>query len=347
MIKNYFGIAFRSLLKHKVFSFINILGLAVGIAACFLIFLYVSLETSYDNFHSKADRIYRVVADVKTPTETIKSSIVTSPVAINLKRDFPEIEDAVRIAPEGLLVKKGNIKFQEEKSVLADSTLFNVFDFTLIAGNKNTALVEPMSVVISQTAAKKYFGNTNPMGQELQVTGAAINAKVTGVMKDIPKNSQIEADMILSQSSSKLVSGFSMSDSEWTNHTNYTYILVKPHTDVKALASKFPTFQEFHHGEEAKKLQMQDYLSLEPLRDVYLHSKRGGFISGNINNVYTFSAIAVFILLIACVNFINLTTARVLNVQRRWVYVKSLVRYVFSWQSNFSVKVLLSVLSHL
>ena len=101
-----------------------------------------------------------------------------------------------------------------------------------------------------------------------------------------------------------------MSDSEWTNHTNYTYILVKPHTDVKALAAKFPAFQEFHHGEEAKKLQMQDYLSLEPLRDVYLHSKRGGFISGNINNVYIFSAIAVFILLIACVNFINLTTAR-------------------------------------
>src|SRR4030095_8271122 len=161
MIKNNIKIAFRSLLRHKGFSFINILGLAVGIAACFLIFLYVSFETSYDNFHSKSDRIYRVVADVKTPTETINSSMVTSPVAINLKRDFPEIEDAVRIAPEGLLVKKGNIKFQEEKSVLADSTLFNVFDFKLIAGNKNTALVEPMSVVISQTAAKRYFGNTD------------------------------------------------------------------------------------------------------------------------------------------------------------------------------------------
>src|SRR5215204_146645 len=310
MIKNYLKIAFRKLWSHKVFSLINIIGLAIGMTACFLIFLYVSFELSYDNFHSKSDRIYRVVADVKTPTETINSSVVTSPVAINLKRDFPEIEDAVRIAPEGILVKKGNIKFQEEKSVLADSTLFNVFDFPLIAGDKNTALVEPMSIVISQTSAKRYFGNTNPMGQELQVTGAGINAKITGVMKDISKNSQIETDMILSQSSSKLVSGFAMSDSEWTNHTNYTYILVKPHTDVKALAAKFPAFQEFHHGEEAKKLQMQDYLSLEPLQQVYLHSKRGGFISGNINDVYIFSAIALFILLIACVNFINLTTAR-------------------------------------
>jgi putative ABC transport system permease protein len=310
MIKNYLKVSFRNLWKHKVFSGINIVGLAVGMAACFLIFLYVSFELSYDNFHSKADRIYRVVADVKTPTETIRSGVVTTPVAINLKRDFPEIEDAVRIAPERLLVKKGNIKFQEEKLVLADSTLFNVFDFPLVAGNKKTALVEPMSVVVSQTAAKKYFGNTNPMGQALQVTGEAINAKVTGVMKDIPRNSQIEADMIFSQSSSKQISGFAMSDSEWTNHTNYTYILVKPNTDVKALEAKFPAFQEFHNGVEAKRLQMQDYLSLEPLRRVYLHSKRGGFISGNINNVYIFSAIALFILLIACVNFINLTTAR-------------------------------------
>ncbi|MEP6844580.1 MAG: ABC transporter permease [Panacibacter sp.] len=309
MFENYFKTAVRHLWRHKAFSFINILGLAVGISACFLIYLYVSFETSYDNFHSKTDRIYRVVADVKTPTETIRSAAVTSPVAINMKRDFPEIEDAVRIAPEELLVKKGTVKFQEEKSVLADSTLFNVFDFPLIAGDKKTALIEPMSIVISQTAAKKYFGNTNPMGQEVQLTGEAINAKITGVMKDIPKNSQIEADMIVSLSSSKQINDF-MSDSEWTNHTNYTYILVKPHTDVKALAAKFPAFQEFHHGEEAKKLQMQDYLSLEPLRDVYLHSTRGGFISGSINNVYIFSAIALFILLIACVNFINLTTAR-------------------------------------
>jgi putative ABC transport system permease protein len=310
MIKSNIKIAVRSLLKHKAFSFINITGLAVGISACFLIFLYVSFETSYDNFHSKADRIYRVVADVKTPTETIESAAVTSPVAINLKRDFPEIEDAVRIAPEELLVKKDNVKFQEKKAVLADSTLFNVFDFPLIAGDKRTALVEPLSVVISQTTAKKYFGKTDPMGQQLQLTGKAINAKITGVMKDLPRNSQIEADLIVSQSSARQIQGYPMSDSEWTNHTNFTYILVKPNTDVKALEAKFPAFQEFHHGAEAKRLQMQDYLSLEPLREVYLKSKRGGQVSGNIRNVYIFSIIAVFILLIACVNFVNLTTAR-------------------------------------
>jgi putative ABC transport system permease protein len=285
------------------------MGLAVGMAACFLIFLYITFETSYDNFHSKEDRIYRVVSDVKTPTETINTGLTTSPVAINMKRDFPEVEDAVRLTKIAMLVRKGEVKFEEQKSVLADSTLFNVFDFPLIKGDKNSALKGPMSIVLSETTAKKYFGNTNPMGQQVQLTGDAINATVTGVMKDLPKNSQIEAEMFISLSS-KQVFPYNMSDSEWTNHNHYTYLLLKPNANAKALEAKFDAFQEFHHGADAKRLQMQDYLSLEPLGYVYLKSKRDGFVTGNINNVYIFSAIAVFILLIACVNFINLTTAR-------------------------------------
>ena len=140
MFKNYFKIAVRNLLRHKAFSFINILGLAVGMGACFLIFLYVNFETSYDNFHSKANRIYRVVTDTKTPSETLTMGVTTTPIAINIKKDFPEVEDAVRLGRDGFLVRKGDVKFQEENSVLADSTLFNVFDFPLIAGDKNTAL---------------------------------------------------------------------------------------------------------------------------------------------------------------------------------------------------------------
>jgi len=310
MFKNYFKTAWRNLVKNKAFSFINIIGLAVGMTSCFLIFLYISFETSYDNFHSKADRIYRVVTDTKTPSETITQGATTTPIAINMKKDFPEVEDAVRLRRDGFLVRKGNVKFQEERSVLADSTLFNVFDFPLIAGDKNTALKEPMSVILSQTAAKKYFGNEEPLGQQLLLTGKAINATVTGVMKDIPENSQIQADMFVSMSSYQQIYGSPTSDSEWTNHAYYTYLLLKPHTDAKALERKFPAFMEFHHGAQAKQLQMQDYLTLEPLRDVYLKSRRDGFVTGNINNVYIFSIIAVFILLIACINFINLTTAR-------------------------------------
>src|SRR6266478_3541684 len=173
MLKNYFKIAFRNLWRHKAFSFINILGLAVGMAACFLIYLYVNFETSYDVFHTKADRIYRMVTDVKTPSETIKTGLTTTPIAINMKKDFPEVEEAVRLARDGFLVRKGDFKFQEERTVLADSSLFNVFDFPLLSGNKNTALKEPMSIVLSESAAKKYFGNTNPLGQQVLLTGAA------------------------------------------------------------------------------------------------------------------------------------------------------------------------------
>lgn len=310
MFKNYLTIAVRNLLRHKAFSFINIMGLAVGMTACFLIFLYVGFELSYDNFHTKAERIYRVVTDTKTPSETIQQGATTTPIAINVKRDFAEVEEAVRLGRDGFLVRKGNVKFQEEKCVLADSTLFNVFDFPLVAGDKNTALKEPMSIILSQTLAKKYFSNTNAIGRQLLLTGKAINATVTGVMKDIPENSQIQADMFVSMSSTKPIYGRPTADSEWTNHSYYTYLLLKPHTDAKALEKKFPAFMEFHHGKQAKELQMQDYLSLEPLRDVYLRSKRDGFVTGNITNVYIFSVIAVFILLIACINFINLTTAR-------------------------------------
>ncbi|MCD2421336.1 ABC transporter permease [Niabella pedocola] len=311
MIKNYIRTAWRGLVRNKAFSLINVLGLSVGMTACFIIYMYIGFERSYDTFHTGADRIYKVVADVKTPTETITTQGVTSaPVAINLKQDFPEVEKAVRFAGDGFLLRKGDVFFQEKKSVLADSTLFDVFDFPLVSGNKKTALKEPMSIVLSQTTAKKYFGNTNPLGQQVLLTGAAINATITGVMKDIPENSQIQADLFVSMSSYRQIYGIPTADSEWTNHAFYTYILLKPGADAKKLASKFPAFMEYHHGRQARELQMQDYLSLEPLRDVYLRSKRDGFVSGSINNVYIFSVIAVFILLIACVNFINLTTAR-------------------------------------
>ncbi|MEO8763304.1 MAG: ABC transporter permease [Ginsengibacter sp.] len=310
MVKSYFKIAWRTFLRHKSFSIINVMGLAIGMSACFLIFLYVHFETSYDNFHTKGSRIYRIVTDTKTPTETITQGATTNPIAINVKRDFPEVEDAVRLGKFDLLVHKGAARFVEKNSILADSSVFNVFDFPLIAGNKNTALKEPMSIILSQSAAKKYFGNANPLGQQVLVTGNSINATVTGVMKDIPANSHIKADMFISMSSFKELFGYSQSDSEWTNHNYYTYVLLKPHTDAKALQAKFPAFMEFHHGKEAKELQMQDYLSLEPLRDVYLKSKRDGFETGSLNNVRIFSVIAVFILLVACINFINLTTAR-------------------------------------
>jgi putative ABC transport system permease protein len=309
MIKNYFKIAFRNLWRHKVFSFINIMGLTVGMTACFLIFLYVKFEMSYDSFHTKADRIYRVVSDIKTPTEVIHASGPAWAVAPNAKDEFPEVESFVRVSNNNLLVRKGDIKFQEENSLFADSAFFHVFDFKLLKGNPQTALKDQFSIVFSETAAKKYFGKTDPMGQTLLVTGDAFPAKVTGIMKDIPENSQIKADMLISMST--LTQKFNQGlDSQWSNYGSSAYLLLKPGTNAKALEKKFPAFLERRNGTEMKEIQMYPTLFLESLKDVYLRSTRNGSKTGNINNVYIFSIVAIFILLIACFNFINLTTAR-------------------------------------
>jgi putative ABC transport system permease protein len=308
MFRNYFKIAFRNIWRHKTFSFINIMGLAVGMTACFLIFLYVSFEVSYDSFNTKADRIYRVVSDIKTPTEVINASGPSWAVPPFAKNEFPEIESFVRLSNDNVLVRKGNIKFQQENVMWADSAVFHVFDFKLLKGNADNALKDQFSVVFSETASKKYFGNTDPIGQTLLLTGDAIPAKVTGIMKDIPENSQIKADMFISMSSIKRFN--SSLDSQWGNYGASAYFLLKPGTNAKALEKKFPAFLEARNGTEMKKMQMYPTLFLEPLRYVYLRSTRNGSKTGNITNVYIFSIIAVFILLIACINFINLTTAR-------------------------------------
>ena len=309
MIKNYLKIALRNLWRHKGYSFLNILGLAVGMTAFFLIFLYVGMELSYDRFHTKADRIYRIVADIKTPTEVIHPSGPSWAVPSHLKMDFPEIEAFVRTNNYDVLVRKGDVKFQETNALLVDSTFFKVFDFKLLKGNPATALKEQLSVVLSETAAKRYFGNGDPMGQTVLLTGNSLPAKVTGLMKDIPENSQITADMLVSMNTltEKLAPGL---DDQWGNYGALAYILLKPGTDAKAMEKKFPAFLERRNGKEMKQNQMYATLFLEPLKDVYLHSTRGGQRKGNINNVYIFSIIGIFILLIACINFINLSTAR-------------------------------------
>jgi putative ABC transport system permease protein len=310
MLKNYLAIALRTLWRHRAFSVINILGLSVGMTAFFLIFQYVRFETSYDRFHSKADRIYRVVADVITPTETLRQGLATAPIAVNMKKDFPEVEDAVRLGTDSYLIRLGDNKFQEPNSVLADSSFFDIFDFPLVEGDRRTALKEPMSIVLSQSTAKRLFGDANPMGRHLLLTGGSVDMKVTGVMKDIPENSQIKANLIVSLSSNKMIYGQPTPDSEWTNHMYYTYLLLKPHTNPEALQAKFPAWMEMHNGRLMKQLQMHDSLILEPFPKVYLYSKYDGFVQGSISNVYIFSVIGAFILLLACINFINLTTAR-------------------------------------
>lgn len=309
MLRNYFKIAFRNLWKHKVFSFINIMGLTVGMSACLLISMYVNFELTYDAFHSKSDRIYRLVTDVITPSETINAGITSWAFGPTIKQDFPEVEAYTRINSGSFLLRKGDIKFQEQATVFADSSFFRVFDFKLIQGDPKTALKEPLSLVFTEKAAKKYFGNSDPIGQTLLLTGDALPAKVTGVMKDIPENSQIKGDMFVSMTT--VTTRFNRGiDEEWGNFGAMTYLLLKPGTERKVLEKKFPAYLERRAGKLMRESKMSYKLFLEPLLDVHLHSERDVAEKGSMSNVYVFSVVAVFILLIACINFVNLTTAR-------------------------------------
>jgi putative ABC transport system permease protein len=308
MFKNYLKIAWRNLWRNKVFSFINILGLTVGLTACFFIFLYVHFELSYDKFHSKGDRIYHVTCDIKTPSELIKSGSTPWPFGPNMQQDFPEVEAFTRFSPGNLLVKKGNVSFQEEHSLFADSSIFRVFDFKLLKGNPATALQEVNNIVLSKSAVKKYFGEADPVGQTVLLTGDLMPATVTGVMEDMPENSQIKTDMLVSMSTLvKLNKGI---DGAWGNFGATTFLLLKPHTHPAALEARFPDFIERHNGEQRRKAKMFYTVLLQLLQGIYLYSTHPAYEQGSITNVYIFSLVAIFILFIACINFINLTTAR-------------------------------------
>jgi putative ABC transport system permease protein len=304
MFRNHFKTALRNLYKHNIYSFINVMGLTVAMTACFLIYLYVSFEMSYDGFHTKADRIYRLVCDTKSATGTSSGSLTSPAIGAAIKADLPEAETVVRFSEANLTVRIGDIKFQEDHILIADSSIFSVFDFPLLKGNSHTALKAGFNMVISETAAKKYFGSSDPMGKTVLLGGSAIPSTITGIMKDIPENSHIKADMILSNSFQHDL------DSNWTGLWYYTYLLTTPGTDQKSLEGKFPKLIKDHAPREIQQGQISYSFFLEPLKDVYLRSKRGGMESGSISNVHIFSVIALFILLIAGINFINLSTAR-------------------------------------
>ncbi|MES2679013.1 MAG: FtsX-like permease family protein [Bacteroidota bacterium] len=307
-MKAFFKIAFRNLWKRKVFSFLNIAGLSIALCVCFLIFKYISFEFSYDNFHSKGDRIYRVSTDIKTPTDELIWSSTPSGIVPRMRQEFPEIESQTRIYYNSFLFRKGEKKFQEDGTMCVDSSFFSLFSFPLVKGDPQTALKEPLSVILSETAAKKYFGAADPMGQNLLFTDDNLNIKVTGVMKDFPKNSHIKTDILVSMAT--------MEKFDSTLNTNFggfncvAYILLKKGTDPKKLSAKLPGFIDRNWGKKLDEFKMHYTFHLEPLSDLYLRSERETDEKGSITNVYIFSTVAIFILLLACINFINLTTAR-------------------------------------
>ncbi len=308
MLRNYLRTALRNLWRHRGFSLLNVLGLTVGLTAFFLIFLYVCFELSYDSFHTKADRIYRAVGDLKTRTETQHLNTVPTPATIHLPSGFPEVQATTRIRlGDNWMVIRGAEVFEVNDVALADSNFFSVFDFPLLKGDRRTALKEPFSIVLTETTAKQLFGNADPIGRSLIVTRMKFHATVTGVMKDLPENSHVKIEMMMSMFAD--TSGGRV-DGGWNDYGSNAYLLLRPGASAAALQAKFPAYLEKIGGAEMKKAQEQLTVSLEPLRSIYLYSTRDNARTGNITNVHIFSIIGAFILLIACINFVNLTTAR-------------------------------------
>lgn len=324
MIKNYIKTAFRSLYKNKGFTAINILGLALGLATCLLIVFYVVDELSYDRYNTKADRIYRVNEDLKLGENKVQYAVAMPPLAKTLKAEYSYVEDAVRIKRAGTThVKKGSINIIENSVAFADASIFNVFTLPMISGDPKTALLDPHTVVITESTAKKYFNTTNAVGKFILFNDKE-NFKVTGVIKDVPKQSHFNFDFFVSLESfpdSRL--------NEWLRSDYNTYVLLKNAKDHEKLAASFPALlQKFSGSQMQSELGMSVAqfekggsffrMNLIALTDIHLKSNLSGELGPNSTTqyVYIFSAIALFILLIACVNFMNLSTARSSNRSR-------------------------------
>lgn len=312
MLEHFFKIAFRNLLRRKIYSIINVTGLAVGMACCLLITYYVYHELSYDRYHANAERIYRVIHsfrntqnDETLPPPTPQEYQVwgNAPVGPALA-SYPEIEKIVQFtSPNSLLLQNGDRRFQQDNLLFMDSTAFDIFSWKMLAGNPRTALVSPNSIVLTKSTAQKYFGRTSPVGQSLKVNNRE-NFIVTGVMEDVPSNSHFDFTGLISMTTFR---NWRAEIFDWWGYVDfYTYLLTKENTPIEALQSKVVPFLKKYNDNKGYTI------SFERLTDAYLRSQavRQPGTTGNLSNVYIFSLVALFILVIACINFMNLSTAR-------------------------------------
>lgn len=321
MIKNYFKIAWRNLRNNSLYSLINIVGLAIGISCCMLIYLYVSHELSYDGYNEKADRIFRATAVIYRQNSDEKFAPTSPIMAQKLLDNFPEVETMVRFNGSNRPLSYKDKLFHDTKIVYSDSSLFDVFTFPLVEGNPKTALSKPYSIVLTESTAKKYFGNEPAFGKMVQLSDT-INFLVTAVMKDIPKNSHFNFDCFISRITMNEMnkdnpSWIEENENNWFNCNTYSYLLLKENSDAKKLQPRFNSFMTKEMAEIRKAVGMYFNIDLQPLRDIHLTSKLSADYKnakhGDITYVYIFIGSAILILLIACSNFINLSTARSLN----------------------------------
>lgn len=342
MLKNHFINTIRYLRSHKTYTVVNIIGMISALCVVNFALLYINFEMKYDTYHEKADRIYRLVTDIHSSQGvTPKSSL--GGMAPAIQSSFPEIEKVTRVFPDHLIVQKEGGDVYDEKIAYADAALFAVFTLPIIHGNPKNLLNTPNTIVLSVSAAKRYFGTENAVGQALIINGNLNNpALVVGIMEDMPLNSHFRVDMLVSLSA--LGDGWL---NNWKRFFFYTYILLPENINTNELSEKITSLVDSHLDSDNLKYKV----SLEPLTDVYLRgdprgSKAGKSVHGSYQNIYIFSIVAVFILFMACFNFINLTTAFTLQ-QRREIGIRKIMG-ASKWQIMVqltTVNIVLSLLA--
>jgi len=304
MVRNYILVALRNMKRHRGYSFINIFGLAMGMACCILIFMWVLDELSFDRFHENGDLLYRV-NKIWRKGETAHYATTPAPLAEALKEKFPEILNATKIRniPSVLMTYDEHV-FQEPNGIFADPTFFQIFSFPFIIGEPKSALSDPFSIVLTERLSKKYFGLEDPVGRVIRIDNRD-SFTVRGVVKDVPPNSHIQFDFIMPYQLIPLIEPRTRYD--WHNVLYYTYILLQENTDPRQVNEKIADYLKKPIPESTSTLY------LEPIKRIHLHSshlRMNVANTGRIQIVTLFSAMAMFILIIACVNFLNLTTAR-------------------------------------
>jgi putative ABC transport system permease protein len=307
MIKNYIKIALRNFYRHKGYSFINIAGFAMGMACCLLIFLYIRHELSYDKHHQDAERIYRIAVDIRTQTANRVFAPIMPMTATTLKSDYPQVEYVARALTTGSrLVKREETFFYEDRFMYADQELFDTLTIPFVQGASQDALTRPQTVVISERMAHKYFGRMNPLGKTLEINQREF--EVTGVVKDSPKNTHLKYDLIASLET--LAEWEEMSN--WHSTMFYTYLKLKPNVNLPVFSQQINRLADKYVGARLANRGITYHYFLQPISSIHLHSHIRYEVepAGNPVYIYIFSCVGLFILIIACLNFMNLSTAR-------------------------------------
>ena len=313
MIRSFFRLSIRNLFrKNRLFTFVNISGLAIGLASLLLVAMFIHDEYNFDTYHTKANRIYRIVLDFAEEGNTVNWARTSAPIGQYLSGAYPEVEQVVRLRKNtgSDLLSRDDIKFYEEKLFFADSTIFSVFDFPLVSGNPSLALKDKNSIVLTSALAEKYFNDDDPIGKTLRLNNL-IDLKITGILDELPSNSHFIADAFITFSSlDELLGEKRITHWGWMDH--YTYVLLTKGSTQQQIQAKFPDFIKQNAPEWVSE---KEKLFLQPLTSIHLHSERKDEITPNSHESYSYvlGTIALFILLMACANFINLSTATLMS----------------------------------